>query len=246
MGDILDQLSRRGASICKHVIPHGEKCNACNILLYDSDETIKDASFADLLIASPRKKHAVDRSELQHRIRQIREQLRTPMVYQKDYIEASIAKSMNSRSRVITHKSNTILAREKLFPKILPVKADPPPKSEDSPQESTGIIDLTLCHSPSRMRLRVLLPPYGLEVSPMIIDVDDSVSGRALIARLMSEEHLGLDSSRSYVLRWVEDEDEMLPDLDLPPIDPDQPLTSINTNVLCLCDTEYGSESDDS
>jgi hypothetical protein len=246
MVDILEQLGRRGAEICGHETINGQTCGACNVILFDSDETMKDATFAELLIASPRERCSLNSKDLDLRIRELREQLSSPMVYQKEYIEASIAKSKKSRSSVVTHKTNTRLGREKLFAKLPTGAPGRPQKQEETPNHESGIFNLTLSDSPSRMRMRVLLPPYGLASTPLIFDVDDSVSGRALIARIMSEEQLGLDSSRSYILRWVEDEDEMFPDLDLPPIDPDQPLPSINTNVLCLCDAEYDSDESDS
>ena len=256
MGDILEALGRSCADVCTHQIPNGEKCTVCNVILYEHDDYMKEATFADLLISSPRRKAPLNRESMEERMRRMDEIIKgltvesnNPILRQKEYIAANLAKSQAVRSRIVTFKNNANRSREVLFPKLVPERAS---QSEQSPQtidHSTGILSLACSDSPTRLRIRIVLPPFGPDSSILVADVDDSVSGRELIDAIVSEEENRLDQSKSYVLRWVEDEEELVPDMDLPPVDSDQPLTSINTNVLCLCDTEYDSEangSDDS
>ena len=252
MSDILEVLGRSCAEICSHQVLPGHKCTVCEVILYDDDRYITEATFADLLIASPRKQAPVSAERLQnqmHRLEEISERLNADpksIVYQKEYIEANIAKSRAIRGRVVPFKSNTVRSRETLFPKSVSSSYEPVKPAIQSIDQSTGIINLARSDSPNRLRLRIVLPPYGTESSTIVVDVDESVSGRDLIDTIVSDDSSTLDSTRSYVLRWVEDEEELIPDMDLPPIDPDQPLTSINTNVLCLCDIEYDSDASDS
>jgi hypothetical protein len=253
MSDFLDILARTGSLTCRHVIPTGTKCSECNVILYDSVEYVKDASFADLLVASPRRKR-IDDQYIQGQmdmLRSLNDQLdRSSIVYQREYIEANIAKTRTARPRVVTHSINSKSSRAALFPKIAPAHVDEfVSEFADVPDVVVGVISLASADSPSRTRLQIILAPYGPDSAPVVVDIDESVSGADLIQRLLSEARLDLDAAKQYVFRWLEDEDEMVPDMDLPYIDPNQPLTSINTNVLCLCDIDYDNgtnESDDS
>jgi len=233
-------LDRIGRSSCTHAdLKHRQRCEICDVIVYENEaDFLKDASFDEMLIAFPKSRPPMSEADLT-RMRaenqQIRQDAKTKYVFQKTFIATHAVKSATSCAdpRIVQYRENTMASRDELFPKIPIVPrmstAHANPPNRQSVDTSTDIVVLGDLDSASHTRMRIYLPPFHGEF--VTVDVDSTITVAVLIDYLTSSQGM---VSKGWSLRWVEDEDDPSPDLDLPAIDSYQIVCGLNTSTLCL------------
>ena len=258
-GDFLSQLSRVCATVCSHSVKDFERCELCNVLLFERPiDALRDIPFADLLVASPRYKPLSSR-ELEATIARmhaenevIASDANTKFRKQIDFLNAQLEQASLSvpltpgrDKRVnppIVFQTNLVEEeRGVMFPKValdtfpsadLLLKRD---LTSGVSIESTdeNIINLASESSVSTSILRVFLPPYRED--PLVVQVDGIISVEDVIEAILNRHGHLLDVRvAKWCLRWTEDDDTS-PDHDLPAVDSSQIVMILNAKELCLC-----------
>ena len=232
--DLLDALGRNSRR-CTHKLRDFQKCNICNVILFDRPmDTLGEMPWHNLLIASPRMKEP-SQDEIANIIKRfngenalIELDAKTKFKKQSDYVEAHFAQStkvhaLNKRTKEglsIAFKDNLRTARESLFPKV----SIPPSPEKDAVESSTHNLFSTYV-------IKIYPPPYSGHAIELTIQ--STVTAADLVRLIVRERRLA--ESHNWRLRWVED-DESSPDFDLPALEDNQVVAELNTTELCLSD----------
>jgi hypothetical protein len=252
--DPLDLWSRRGALICPHDLSDFTVCDICHIIKYDgSIDSVRDAPFDQLLIASPRLRVPTP-DELPDIIKRMKGEnalieldSRTKFKKQRDFVLSSMslgsskdkAQDIESRPQIVHFKENLVKDRTELFP----VVHCSPPIVETIQVDSTraDINKLRLCSIQTMNPIKVNIHIFK--------DVREAVEAatdpNTLISELLEAviSHKSLDRNIQWLVRWADEDDGISPDLDLPPISGDQLIASLNVLDLCICPVDMDSES---
>ena len=230
-----------------------QRCESCDVIVYDrSLDSLREAPFEDLIIASPRRKilsgsevkELVSRLTIENEL--LASDVKTKFRTQKDYINAQIAAvsgttSDHRQKASIVFRETIQIDRHILFPKEDSTPFAPALRQSVSPESIQEEVHGFYLGSPSavaRSRIKIFVPPYD-EDDFILISVDGTVTVQQVLESVISENpHLA-----NYILRWTED-DETKPDYDLPPVEPDQIITALGADILCMC--APGKLSDDS
>ena len=201
------------------------------------------------MIASPRMR-IPDESELPDLIKRLNGEnalieldAKTKFKKQKDYVQVHISQAVppqaESKPKTILFSENLRGERATLFPKLpVPVRQITNESSDVSRVNSVATSrlsepeDVLTLGRPSdleKQTLKVFLPPFDGTFVNVI--VDESVTVKVLMKAVM--DHAKLKRSEQWCMRWCED-DEGSPDLDLPALDLDQPVTAFNVSELCI------------
>ncbi len=254
-----------GAAVCPHNLKDLEKCDICNVIIFDRPlDSLKDIPFDDLMIASPRSRIPAeeDLPDLLKRLKGenalIELDSRTKFKKQKDYVHAHLAPA-GSQSNAHEVKPSVVHfvenanheARSVLFPKIeIPGRQQTFESNSmtrlnsiatSQTTENNDALVLVTGDSIGTARIKIHISPFNGDVAEIV--VDSAVTVSQVINAIVDWKKL--DMTCFWTLRWVEDE-EGHPDYDLPPIDMNQILTNLNATELCLCSPDDERSSDDS
>ena len=254
--DFIDLHSSLGSLTCKHRLYNFEKCSKCNVILYDKPtDLLRDVTFEDLMIASPRRVPIP--SDLEAMVQRMREEnieiakdAETKFKKQIDYVHAQQEQDRinapmtpgkdRGKNAAIVFEENIIADRATLFPKLhvsqIPTENILLTRGltvEVTEALGANIIDLTSEASVSTSTITVYLPPCMREPGTTIcVQIDGTVVVEYMVEAILRR-HTELASDK-WCLRWIDD-DEDAPDFDLPPIDGDQFVLRLNANELCMC-----------
>ena len=257
----LDMWARCGAVICPHDLRDMQRCITCNVIKFDRPlDALKDVPFEDLLLVSPRHRPIPNLGELAELTKRIKGEnalieldAKTHFKKQRDYVLASItnaSKEMRTlsptASKTIEFAPNIVGDRTLLFPREeirqldLRIKpSDAVSEREISPVEDISVIRLASTAAVNVVRVSIHRTPFG-NSDPVKIEVGPGTTVAALIEAVNEP-----DTGKQYELRWTEDDEEPLPDYDLPAIDADQYVVDLNATDFCLCEARENSYDDD-
>lgn len=259
--DPVEMWARCGAIECPHDLKDMQRCTTCNVIKFDRPlDALKDVPFEDLLVSSPRHRPMPDMAELAEQTKRIKGEnalieldAKTHFKKQRDYVLASMANARKEPRtlsptipKTIEFTSNIVRDRTLLFPRDeirqfdLRIKpTDAVSEREISPVEDISVVRLASADEVNVVRVSVHRAPFG-NSEPVRIDVGPGTSVAALIEAVNEP-----DTGKQYELRWTEDDEEPLPDFDLPAIDADQYVFALNATDFCLCEACEDSSDDD-
>lgn len=262
---MLETWARGGASLCPHNPKDMQKCEICNVIIYDRPlDSLKDIPFEDLMISSPRSKIPSE-AELPDLIKRLKGEnalieldSRTKFKKQRDYVYAHIGPSNSQvgpsaevKPTIVQFSENAFEDRAILFPKVeLPVRQQTFESNSmtrlnsiatSQATDSNDALILVSGDALGTARVKVYISPFDGDFVDIVVDSAVKVS-QAINAII---DHKKLDMTCFWTLRWAEDE-EGHPDFDLPPIDMNQLVTNLNANELCMCSPDDDPSSNES
>lgn len=241
--DAIDSLSRNLSGICSHRLKDWQKCTLCNVIMFENPhDALGDLPWDDLIIASPRMKQ-LDPAEIPDMIRRMKGEnalleldSRTKFRKHTEFIDAHFSQTSQlhasgpKESVVVNFRPNIQGDRDSVFPKV-------PYTTAQEFQSIAPSREGSDCEAPPETvkdpRIRIFLPPYGGK--DIYMGIHRSVRARDLIIDILSKAK-DLSEAINWRLRWAEDEEEGLPDYELPAIDGEQIVMDLNTTELCLSD----------
>lgn len=260
----MEAWTRGGAFACPHQLKDLERCDECTVIIYDRPlDSLKEMSFEDLMIASPRSRVPTE-IELPDLLKRLKGEnalidldSRTKFKKQKDYIQAHLGQVGGSSSapetkpNVVVFSDNVSQDRAIIFPKMdLPIRQQTYESNSmtrlnsiatSQATESNEALVMVSGDAIGTTRLKVHISPFVGDCIELVVDSAVTVS-EAINAIIDSKK---LDMTCFWTFRWTEDE-EGNPDFDLPPIDMNQTITNLNASELCLCRPEDEHSSDSS
>lgn len=237
----VDKLSRVCSKVCTHKLGNLERCTICDVIIYDYGTSLNSLTFDELLIASPR--HVFPSNEeieaTTARILIENEQIaKTKFRYQIDQIQLEQSSStQNVKSAVIQFAENADPEqRSQLFQKRtevpVPVKLRRTLTDEPKGKGEGNYINMQTdeISAPTlSTQIQIILIHEGGEV--INIDIHPSVTVDDVISAIIERKpHL---SNQQWCIRWIDDDGE--PDFDLPPVDPETFVHSLNIAELSMC-----------
>ena len=263
---LTDKWARCGAFTCTHQLKDLERCPECDVIIYDRPlDSLKEISFEDLMLASPRSRvpNESDLADLLKRLKGenalIELDSRTKFKKQKDYIQAHLSQagqpsvSTETKPNVVVFSENVTVDRSILFPKMeVPIRQQTFESNNSvtrlnsiatsqGTENGTDAIILVSGDAAGTAQVKVFISPFQGDFVELVVDSAVTVS-EAINAIVDSKK---LDMTCFWTLRWSEDE-EGRPDFDLPPIDMNQQITNLNATELCLCAPQDEQSSDSS